>query len=256
MPLKRVLRKPYFHSMTFLPSYAGIVFMNHRAVTVLQSACSAQERGSNDADRQNDQRRVVVSDASVQFYAKFVQRRESAPDDVDRDRITRKSGGKGCFSSFYENGSILLLLQRTLAFVPDLRTRAPCLCAWIQPSRGALPLRPGRLILPRTCWGLCPGAWERGCLAGWSPDRWFSEGTASPRTLWAPDRAGQCALASGGACSLQPRSPACPGHPQLRLQASPLLPCPCCLQVRALVSRPPPPVPLVFHFRGNGRKRR
>ena len=102
--------------------------MNHRAVTVLQSACSAQERGSNDTDRQNDQRRVVVSDASVQFYAKFVQRRESAPDDVDRDRITRKSGGKGCFSSFYENGSILLLLQRTLAFVPDLRTRAPCLC--------------------------------------------------------------------------------------------------------------------------------
>ena len=54
--------------------------------------------------------------------------------------------------------------------------------------RGALPLRPGRLILPRTCRGLCPGAWERGRLAGWSPDRWFSEGTASPGTLWAPDR--------------------------------------------------------------------
>lgn len=153
--------------------------------------------------------------------------------------------------SFYENGSILLFLRRTLGFCARLKDQGSLPVPGSSPPRGALPLQPGRLMLPRTCRGLCPGAWERGRLAGWSPDQRFSEGTASPGTRWAPDRAVQCAPASGGACGPQPRSPACPGHPQLRLRASPLLPRPRCLQVRAPLSRQPPPVPLVIHFRGD-----
>ena len=107
------------------------------------------------------------------------------------------------------------------------------------------------VILPRTCEGLCPGGWERGCLAGWYPDQRFSDGTALPGTHWAPDWAVQCAPASGEACGPQPRSPTCPGHPQLRLWAQPLLPRPLCLQLRAPLSRQPLPWPPCDPFSGD-----